>query len=121
MGNLHQGPQEVHIARLNKETKRYATMMMLILIPTIFTWLPLNIIWYTATPAMLLENRTIFIIYIILTQVLQANSFINPLVYAWINPRYRRGYFKILTLGKYKETSSSSAVAPAPMHNEGHF
>ena len=89
-------------------------MMVLVLIPNIITWLPMNIIWYTTSAAQIVENRTVFIIYTILTQLLQANSFINPLVYAWINPRYRKGYVKILTLGKYQETSQSSGVAPAP-------
>ena len=78
----------------------------------------MNIIWYTTSAAQIVENRTVFIIYTILTQLLQANSFINPLVYAWINPRYRKGYLKIVTLGKYQETSSSSGVAPAPVRNE---
>ena len=121
VGNLHQGPQEVHIARLNKETRRFAVMMMLVLAPIIITWTSLNVIWYTVSGAQIVGNSNIFIFYTVLTHGLVANSFINPIIYAWINPRYRRGYVKILTFGKYPGVPNASSVAPTAAQNEAQF
>ena len=124
VGNLHQGPQEARIAKLNKETKRFAVMMMLVLTPFTVTWVSLNIFMYAVSPAQIIGNSSIFISYTVFTHLLGVNSFINPVVYAWINLRYRKGYIKILTFGKYESVSSTSSgvvPAPAPAQNVAQF
>ena len=107
VGELHEGSQH-QIAKLNRETKQYMKMMVLVLAPIIIVWVPFNVMWYTIPKYKATTDNTIIILNFLFLHMMQGNSFINPLIYAWCNSRYRRSYIQLLTCGRANVTTEGS-------------
>ena len=96
--NVSDGVRKV---ALSSETRRTTKMMAFVLGSIVLCWLPFTAV-STISTFIPDEKHTISLktVFLITLLILYANSFLNPLIYAWRSPLFRKAYATLLSCGR---------------------
>lgn len=98
----------MQVARINRDTRQYTKMMMMILLPMLLGGIPLQVLWSLSYSINVQHSLLYNYAHFGLSLIFVANRFINPIYYCWFNPKFRKAYLYILSAGRYNKHENVS-------------